>query len=77
MCPDEGKLFYKVHRIGVCQSLDEAIRQYWSSANQLRYRLLLYAQVLILHMHGELRLINFPTLFTYWYNGITNTLRIS
>ena len=43
----------------------------------LRYRLLiLYAQILMLHIHGELTVINFPKLFSYRYNGITNTLRI-
>ena len=49
---------------------------YLTCLNQLRYRLLLCAQVLILRIHGELRVINFPTLFSYRYNSITNTLRI-
>ena len=49
---------------------------YLTCLNQLRCRLLLYAQVLILHIHVELKVINFPTLFSYRYNGITNTFRI-
>ena len=30
-----GKSFNKVQRIGVWQSLDKAIRQYWSSASKM------------------------------------------
>ena len=49
---------------------------YLTCQNQQSYRLLLYIQVLNLHVHGELRVINFVTLFSYRYNNILNTLRI-
>ena len=40
------------------------------------FSLRVYAQVLILYIHGELEVINCLTLFAYRYNRITNTLRI-
>ena len=48
---------------------------YLTFLNQLRYRLLLYVQVLILRIHGELRVICCST-FSYRYNSITNTTNL-
>ena len=54
----------------------EFLLTYLTCLKQLHYRPILYAQVLIFYIHGELGVINFSTLFSYRYNDITNMLRI-
>ena len=46
--------------------------------NYIIFYILLYAQVLILNIHGELRAINFPTLITrYKFDNESNKFKFN